>query len=68
MEPGRCEDLIETLEDLKPYTSMILELLDNEIEANEFFAWKYHEASEQRYYYEVIRLKKIRNLLAFVLR
>ena len=60
-----CKDLVEILEELSPYTPLIIELLDKEIETNEFFTWKYHT---EHYYNEVIRLKKVRNLLWFLLR
>ena len=60
----KCKDLIETLEELSPYTSMILSLLDLRIKEAMFHSYKYHS---EEYYDEVIRLKKIRNLLAFVL-
>ena len=55
----------EVLKDLSPYTSYILELIEKEMRRKEFIAQRYKSESD---YNEVIALKKILNLMRFLLK
>lgn len=55
----------EILKDLSPYTSYILELIEKEIRRKEFTAQRYKSEAD---YNEVVALKKILNLMRFLLK
>ena len=55
----------EVLRELSKYTAYILELIESEIRRKDFSAMRYKEES---YYNEVIALKKILNLMRFLLK
>ena len=55
----------EVLKDLSPYTSYILELIEKEMRRKEFNAQRYKSEAD---YNEVIALKKILNLMRFLLK
>ena len=60
-----CEDIEEVLDELKPYSAYLLEVLEAKRRESEFFSRKYHS---EEYYEEVVRLNKILNLLRFLLK
>jgi hypothetical protein len=59
------ESVAEVLEDLAPYTSYILELIEQEVKKKEFHSMRY---KSEDCYNEVVALKKILNLMRFLLK
>tara|TARA_B100000579_G_C22849354_1_gene866376 strand:+ start:15279 stop:15479 length:201 start_codon:yes stop_codon:yes gene_type:complete len=55
----------EVLNELSKYTAYILELVEKEIRRKEFSAMRYKDESD---YNEVVALKKILNLMRFLLK
>ena len=55
----------EVLKELSPYTAYILELVEAEVRLKEFHTQRYKDEAS---YNEVIALKKILNLMRFLLK
>ena len=65
-EHNKSKDSIEeVLEELSPYTDCILAMIEDKIKRAEFFSIRY---KSEDYYNEIVYLKKILNLMRFLLK
>lgn len=65
----KLKELNELLDELKPYSGYLIELIEGRIEMKEFRMYKYRNTEDgEAYYNEVIALKKIVNVLNFILK
>jgi len=59
------EDPDDLLEELSKYNGLILSLLEEKIRHNTFCLYKYHN---EAYYNQVVALKKVLNIMRFLLK
>ena len=65
----QLRELNELLDELKPYSGYLIELIESSIEMKEFRMYKYKNTEDgEAYYNEIIALKKIVNVLNFILK
>jgi len=64
----RLEELEALLEELKPYSGFILSILEENVRKKTFFMMRYAKMGSEGYYNEVVALKKIINILRFILK
>lgn len=65
----RLEEIEELLDEIKPYSGYLIDLLDRRIKIKEFRMYKYRTSEDgEAYYNEIIALKKTVNVLRFLLK
>lgn len=61
-------EIHELLDEIKPYSGYLIDLLERRIKVKEFRMYKYREEEGESYYNEIIALKKTVNVLRFLLK
>lgn len=64
----KLREVNELLDELKPYSGYLIDLLERRKQIKEFRMYKYREEDGESYYNEIIALKKIVNVLRFLLK
>jgi len=65
----RLEEIEELLDEIKPYSGYLMDLLDRRTKIKEFRMYKYRTSEDgEKYYNEIVALKKISNILSFLLK
>lgn len=65
----RLEEIEELLDEIKPYSGYLMDLLDRRTKIKEFRMYKYRNSEDcEKYYNEIVALKKISNILSFLLK
>ena len=63
----KLREINELLDEIKPYSGYLIDLLERRIKVKEFRMYKYREEDGESYYNEVVALKKTVNVLKFSL-
>ena len=65
----KLREVNELLDELKPYSGYLIDLLERRTQIKEFRMYKYRNTEDgEAYYNEIIALKKIVNVLRFLLK
>jgi len=62
-----CEEVREVLEELQPDKHLIKEVLEQADKDNESFAWRYKYKRGELQYKKIIKFKKVKNLIEYLL-
>ena len=65
----KLRDINELLDEIKPYSGYLIDLIERRIKIKEFRMYKYRNTEDgEAYYNEIIALKKTVNVLRFLLK
>lgn len=65
----QLRELNELLDEIKPYSGYLIDLLERRVDVKEFRMYKYRNTEDgEAYYNEIIALKKTVNVLKFLLK
>ena len=64
----RLEELEALLDEIKPYSGFILNILEETVRKKTFYMMRYRKMDSESYYNEIVALKKIINILRFTLK
>lgn len=65
----KLKEVNELLDEIKPYSGYLIDLLERRIKIKEFRMYKYRNTEDsEAYYNEIIALKKTVNVLRFLLK